>query len=155
MKIGIIVCSYTGHTLSVGEEIKTALLAQGNEVNLVKLTAANEDPRSNEPVRMLSIPDLSSYDAVIFGAPVIGAQLAPVMREYLTHLPPLLEKKAGCFITQHFPLKWMGATSSVQKITKAAEQKGATVLSTGVIQWSSKKRSEQTRQLVENMRSIS
>ena len=155
MKIGMIICSYSGHTLSVAEKIKTALIHQGNEVTLVKLAASNEDPKSKEPVRLLSIPDLSSYDVVIFGAPIFGAQLAPVMREYLTRLSPLHAKKAGCFITQHFPWKWMGASSSVQKITKATEQHGATVLATGIVQWSSKKREDQINQLVESMCKIS
>ncbi len=155
MKIGMIICSYSGHTLTVAEKIKTALLHKGNEVTLVKLAASNEDPKSKEPVRLLSIPDLNTYDVVIFGAPVIGGQLAPVMREYLTHLSPLHAKKAGCFITQHFPWKWMGASSSVQKITKAAEQGGASVLATGIVQWSSKMREDQINQLAEDMCNLS
>jgi len=154
MNIGIIVYSHSGHTQSVGEKIKDSLLAQGHSVRLEKITATNENPQSREKIRLTAIPDITPYEAVIFGAPVQGAQLSPVMKEYLTRLPALQGKKTACFVTQQFKMKWMGSTRAIKQITRAAEQKGAPIIASGIIQWSSEVREEQIRQVVENLSRI-
>lgn len=154
MNIGIIVYSRTGNTLSVGEKIKEALLAKGHKVCLEKISAENDDPQAKVPIRLTSIPDPSPYDVVIFGGPVTGAQLSPFMKEYLTRLPALRGKKVACFVTQHFKLKWMGSTRAVKQITRAVEQKGAPVIASGIVQWSSKAREAQISQVADNLSRI-
>lgn len=154
MNIGIIIYSHSGHTLSVGEKIKEALLAQGHLVRLEKICAENEDPQSKDRIRLTVIPDITPYDAVIFGAPVQGAQLSPIMREYLAVLPALQGRKAACFVTQQFKIKWMGSTRAVKQITRAAEQKGISITASGIVQWSSDAREEQICQVVDSMSRI-
>jgi len=154
MNIGIIVYSRTGNTLSVGEKIKEALLAKGHAVCLERISAENDSPQAKGPIRLTSIPDPSPYDAVIFGGSVAGAQLSPFMKEYLTRLPALRGKKVACFVTQHFPLKWMGSTRAVKQITRAVEQKGAPVIASGIVQWSSKEREAQISQVADSLSRI-
>lgn len=154
MNIGIIVYSRTGNTLSVGEKIKEALIAKEHSVCLEKISAENETSQAKGPIRLTSIPYPSPYDALILGGPVAGAQLSPFMKEYLSRLPAIRGKKVACFVTQHFPLKWMGSTRAVKQITRAVEQKGAPVIASGIVQWSSKERDEQISQVVNNLRRI-
>lgn len=154
MNIGIIIYSHSGHTLSVGERIKETLLAQGHSVRLERISAANEDPQSKEKIRLTAIPDITPYDAVIFGAPVQGARLSPIMREYLSRLPALQSRKAACFVTQHFKIKWMGSTRAVKQITRAVEEKGAPITASGIVQWSSEAREKQICQVVASLRQI-
>lgn len=154
MNIGIIIYSHTGHTLSVGEKIMESLLAKGHSVRLERISAANEDPQSKERISLTVIPDITPYDAVIFGAPVQGARLSPVMSEYLALLPSMQGRKAACFVTQQFKMKWMGSTRAVKQITRAAEQKGTSITASGIVQWSSDAREEQIRQVVDSMSRI-
>jgi menaquinone-dependent protoporphyrinogen IX oxidase len=154
MNIGIILYSNTGNTLSVGEKIKEALLAKGHTVRLERISAENEASPVKGPIRLTAIPDPSPYDAVIFGGPVVGAQLSPFMKEYLTRLPALQGKKVACFVTQHFKLKWMGSTRAVKQITRAVEQKGAPLVASGIVQWSSELRDEQISQVAESLSRI-
>jgi len=149
MNIGIIIYSHSGNTLCVGEQIKDALLAEGHSVQLERIEASNEDSKSKEPIRLTAIPDITPYDAVIFGAPVEAFQLSPVMRAYLDLLPELKGRKASCFVTQHLKKKWMGSSRAVKQITRAAEQKGTPIIASGIVQWSSEARPEQIRQVVD------
>jgi len=149
MNIGIIIYSHSGHTWSVGEKIKEELLVQGHSVQMEKISAANEDPQSPKQIVLNAIPDLSNYDAVIFGAPVAGFQLSPIMRAYLTQLPALQGRKAACFVTQHLKKKWMGSSRAVKQITRAVEQKGTPIIASGIVQWSSEAREEQIHQVVD------
>ncbi len=154
MNIGIIVYSRTGNTLSVGEKIREALLSKGHSVRLEKITSDNDSPKPAPPIRLTSIPDPSAYDAVIFGGSVTGGQLSPYMREYLKHLPSLQGKIASCYITQHFLFKWLGSTRAVKQITRAVEQNGAQITASGIVQWSSKDREEQIRNVVDSLSQI-
>lgn len=154
MNIGIIIYSHTGNTLSVGEKIMEALLAKGHSVRLERIAAGNEGSQAKGPIRLTAIPDPSPYDAVIFGGSVAGAQLSPFMKEYLARLPDLRSKKVACFVTQHFILKWMGSTRAVKQITRAVEQKGASIIASGIVQWSSRLREEQIAQVAENLSQI-
>jgi len=149
MNIGIIIYSHSGHTLFVGEKIKETLLAQGHSVRLEKISAANEDPQSKERILLTAIPDISPYDAVIFGAPVAAFQLSPIMRAYFAQLPALQGRKAACFVTQQLKKKWMGSSRAVKQITRAVEQKGTPIIASGIVQWSSEAREEQILQVVD------
>ena len=115
------------------------------------ISVDNDDPNSRQAPILTAIPELTKYDAVIFGAPVQGGRLSLVMQAYLDRLPSIREKKAACFVTQHFQAKWMGSTRAVKQITRAVEQKGASILFSGIVQWSSRTREEQIRQVANQM----
>ncbi len=151
MRIGIIIHSHTGNTLSVGERLKEALIANGHSVQLERVAAFNEDPQTKEKVRLKSIPDVSNYDAVIIGAPVRAFSLSPVMKAYLAQLPQIRGKKVSCFVTEHFPKPWMGGDRAIKQIVRFIAQKGGVVAGTGVVNWSCKTREEQITDVVSKL----
>lgn len=56
MKIGIIVFSHTGNTLSVAEKLQAKLTAASHSVQLEQVTAAEESPRA-EKAGLRNAPD--------------------------------------------------------------------------------------------------
>lgn len=148
MRIGIIVFSRTGNTLSVGERLKESLLAGGQTVNLEQVRVVNVDPNAKEKIKLKSIPDITLYDYVIIGAPVQAFSLSPVMKAYLDQLPQLQGKKVACFVTQHFPKPWMGGSRALKQIAGIISQKGGKVTATGNVNWTNRAREEQINELL-------
>jgi len=139
VKVGIIVHSHTGNTLSVAQKLQEALTAAGHFVQLERVTAVNEDPQVRK-VELKSAPDPSPYDTVIFAAPVRAFSLSPVMRQYLAQVPSLKDKAVGCFVTQGFPYPWLGGNRTIRQMVSACEALGGKVLNTCVINWTHKGR---------------
>ena len=52
MKIGIIVHSHTGNTLSVAERIRSELVEKGYDVELKRVSAENEDPKAKGTLQL-------------------------------------------------------------------------------------------------------
>jgi len=151
MKIGIIVHSFTGNTLKVAEKLKEELISIGHNVKLEQVTAVNEDPKQANKVELKNIPDVSSYDAVIFGCPVRGFSLSPVMKLYLSQVSSLKGKKISCFVTHHFPFAWMGGNSTIKQFKAASEAKEGVVTESGIVNWSSKNREKNILEVVERL----
>ena len=136
MKVGIVVHSHTGNTLMVAQKLKDKLLAAGHSVSLLKVSALNDEEGDAQKIRLAEKPDVSGYDAVLFGAPVRGFSLSPVMQAYLSQIGSLSGKKAACFLTQHFPHPWMGGNRAMKQMLTLCQSKGATVYGTGIVNWS-------------------
>lgn len=151
MKVGIIVHSHTGNTLSVAQRLKEALSAAGHSVSVERVTAVDENPNAAMNVKLKTIPDASAYDVLIFGAPVRGFALSPVMKEYLARIPALQGKKVGCFVTESFPHPSMGGNQAIAQFKKACELKGANVFETGVVNWSMGQREKKITILLEKL----
>jgi len=148
MNIGIILYSYSGNTLSVGERLKVELEKKGHEVHLERIRAVNEDPNNRVPVQLSNSPDLSQYDEIILGAPVNAFSLNPIMKTYLLNQPSLENKKISCFVTQHFAKPWMGGNRAVKQISKLVYNKNGSVVRSDIINWSNVKREEQISCLI-------
>lgn len=154
MKIGVIVHSHTGNTLSVAKRLSEKLIAKGHSVQLEQVVAVNEDPSAAGNVQLKVIPDISPYDAIIFCAPVRAFSLSPVMKAYLAQLPSLKSKQISCFVTQQFPYPWMGGNNSIKQMKTLIAKKDASVYGTGVVNWSSKIREEKIQDVIERLTSI-
>jgi flavodoxin len=154
MKIGIIVHSATGNTLSVAEKLREALANKGHAVSLERVTAMNDDPRAEGGSRLKDAPDVGPYDAFVFAAPVWGFSLSTVMKTYLAQLPSLSGKRAGCFVTQQLSHAWLGGNHAIRQMKGALKAKGAEVFSTGVVGWSCKEKEEQINRLIEKLAQI-
>lgn len=152
MKIGLIVYSETGNTLSVAQKLEQTLKTAGHAVTLAKIEA-DRDPKTNA-VTLKSTPAVDSYDAVIFASPVQGFSLAPGMKEYLTQISSLSGKKAACFVTQHLKKDWMGGSHANRQIAAACKAKGTEVLSSGIVHWSSETRDAQIGEVVRKLCAI-
>ena len=155
MKIGIVVYSQSGNTLSVAQELCDSNTGCGNQASILKVTALNEREGEASKIRLKEIPDVEEFDALIFGSPVHGFSLAPVMMAYLLQLPELSHKEVACFVTQGLPKAWMGGNRSLKQMVDICTNKGATIVSKGIINWPKpEKRAEMILGLTEQLRFI-
>jgi flavodoxin len=154
MKIGIIVHSHTGNTLSVAQRMKDAFCSLGHDATIDRVKAVGEDPSKPGPVELETVPDTSDYDLIIFAGPVNGFSASRVMKEYLSLIPSLKGKPVCIFVTQQLKKAWMGGNRTVKQMRKACEEKGAAVLKTGVINWSNIRREWQIERLLNHFTKI-
>lgn len=143
MKIGIVIYSHTGNTLSVGERLKEVLTGRGYSVYLERVTTIDGNSDHKNIVKLNQIPGIGAYDHVIIGAPVQAFSLSPVMKAYLSQLTEANGKSFACFVTQHFKKPWMGGNQAVKQMIRLISQKRGKVTDTGVVNWSNKAREEQ------------
>jgi NAD(P)H dehydrogenase (quinone) len=149
VNIGIIVHSDTGNTYSVAQRILEELLREGHSVSLKKVIAIDDKQKDIRKIQLKTIPDVGAYDALIFGAPVRGFSLSPVLSAYLSQIPSLQGKKIECFVTQFFPYPWMGGNRAIKQMKDICQLKNGKVIETGIVNWSSKRRNEKIDFLVE------
>jgi NAD(P)H dehydrogenase (quinone) len=149
VNIGIIVHSDTGNTYSVAQRILEELLREGHSVSLKKVIAIDDKQKDIRKIQLKTIPDVGEYDALIFGAPVRGFSLSPVLSAYLSQIPSLQGKKIECFVTQFFPYPWMGGNRAIKQMKDICQLKNGKVIETGIVNWSSKHRNEKIDFLVE------
>jgi hypothetical protein len=123
-------------------------------VNIESVTPLNEKQMDIKNMKLKTIPDVSPYDALVFGAPVNGFSLSAAMTAYLKQLASLSNKKVACLTTQSFPFPWMGGNRTIGQMKEICETKGATVYGTGIVNWSSKKREKMITDLVEKFSSL-
>lgn len=154
MNIGLIVHSKTGNTLSVAQKLKQALLTAGHSVNLEQVTTVNDDPSKDKNIELKAIPDTNGYDVLIFAAPVWAFSASTVMKLYLSKISSLKGKMVGLFVTQQFPVAWLGGNRAVKQMKQACEAKKAVVYKTGVINWSNKQREHQIINLIDEFKKL-
>ena len=135
MKIGIIVYSHTGNTLFVAQQIYNRFHDAGHTVSIERITASNDSEKNANSIILTSAPTLDEYDMLVFGAPVRGYMLSPVMLAYLNQLPTLKGKYISGFVTQFFPKPAMGGNQAIARLSEICRSKGAEVDRTGIINW--------------------
>jgi NAD(P)H dehydrogenase (quinone) len=150
MKIGIIVHSQTGNTLSVAQKLQEKLKAAGHSANIEKLTSVNGQQNVKD-IKLEKLPDLSAYDALVLAAPVQGFSASPVMKAYLPQLPALNGKKVAVFVTKGLYFKWTGGNRAISQIKSAVESKGGKVVETGIIVWMGAGKEKAIPELVEKL----
>jgi len=143
MKIGIIVFSRTGNSLSVAEKIREACIANGHEATIERIHAEHEEPNNQFPLKLTATPSLSGYDAVVLGAAVEAFSLSPVLKAYLAQLPGAGGKRAACFVTQHLSKPWLGGNRAIRQARALCKAKGLDVRATGIVNWTNKARDAQ------------
>jgi len=152
MKIGIFVHSKTGNTLSVARRLQEKFTSAGHEASIHKIIADNDDEVDFKKITLQDMPNVKGYDILIFGAPVRGFSLSPVMQAFLTGVESLQGIKTACFMTQSFPYPWMGGNRALKQLCKICSDKGANVFETGIINWSNAaKRETLTQALLEKL----
>lgn len=151
MKVGIVVFSQTGHTLSVAERLVEELKAKGHDAAIARVEQVETKPNSPEPIKLKTAPDVQMYDAVIFASPVQAFSLARVMALYLSGVSDLTGKKVACFVTQGLKMSWMGGNRAIRKIRAACREKGAEIRGSGIVHWSSDARKSQIADVVKRL----
>ena len=147
MKIGIIVHSFTGNTFSVAQELQKELEKNGHNVVLKRIEVAGGEQQNMHEFKLESPPKTDEYDALIFGAPVRGFSISPVISLYLSSLPSLKNKKVFCYVTKHLPSNWTGGNKAVKKMKAICESKGGDVIGTSIIFREGEERKQQIAQL--------
>jgi flavodoxin len=154
MKIGIIVHSKTGNTYAVAEKLKDKLSADGHTVVLERIEPVggeNMNETNIKNIRFDQQPEVSQYDRIIFGGPVRGFSVSPVLSSYLSQITTLAKKKTSLFVTQQFPFPWMGGNHSIKQMKGLCLSKEAVIHETGIVNWSSKKREAMILDIVERL----
>jgi len=124
MKIGIIVYSQTGNTYEVAQKIQELLTKKGNSVKIERIDVKNEKERDINKIQIINGPDISKYDALIFGSPVHAFSLSSVMTAFMSQIKSLEGKKVSCFVTKGLPLKGTGGNQAISKMKGICESKG-------------------------------
>lgn len=153
MKIGIIIHSQTGHTNEAAQKLQEGLLAHGNEVEIQQLRLEGGQQTPGKDSRIENPPDVSKYDAVIFGAPVQAFSLSKVMSLYLEQVPSLQDKKIALFVTKGLRFNWTGGNQAIGKMKKISQAKGGMVYGTDIIVWN-KNRNGKIAEMVEKFSSL-
>jgi flavodoxin len=154
MIIGIIVHSKTGNTYSVAEKVNEKLIKKGHLVTIERiepLGGENVNERDINNIEFDKRPDLSNYDAVIFGGPVRGFSMSLVLSAYITQVPSLKNKKVGLLVTEQFPFPWMGGNHAISQMKRICESRGAEIYAEGIVNWSNKKREAMINETAEKL----
>jgi hypothetical protein len=138
MKVGIVVYSRTGNTLSVATKLKEKLAAAGHAVALEPVKLVGERKPGSREFQLGPLLDVTLYDVLVFGAAVEAFSLSPVMAKYLGEIGSLEKKSAVCLITQGFPFAWLGGNRAARQMRKLCEAKGAAVRGSAVVNWMGK-----------------
>lgn len=148
MKIGIIVHSVTNNTYSVAQKLHDRLIEAGNEVEIQRVSMVGGDKPEGKNIELENPPDVSQYDALIFGGPVHAFSLAPAMRVYLEQMSSVQDKKIALFVTKGLRFDWTGGTRAIGQMKKACQSKGGIIMGTGIIVWN-KQRDKKIAEVVE------
>ena len=140
MKIAMLIHSMTGHTKSVAEQAAEALRTGGHQVDFIALEGEGSYKKGDPSPPIVSRPDLSGYDGLVFGSHVEAFSLSASMKAYLADLPELEGRKTALLLTQFFPFRWMGGNNALSQAKKAVEDKGGMVSAKTVVNWSRKDR---------------
>ena len=154
MRIGIIVHSKTGNTLSVAELLRKRLEKNGHSVQIGKVTVKGEVKHGDKNIEFTNRPKVSGYDALVFGSLVEAFSLSPVMKAYLKELPSLEGKRTACFVTKALPFGWTGGTRALSQMKKICRSKGASISGYGYISWNPRYREKQTGDLLDRFEKL-
>ncbi|HHR85911.1 MAG TPA: flavodoxin family protein [Candidatus Acetothermia bacterium] len=154
MKIGIIVYSRTGNTLSVAEKLKDKLTAAGHSAEIEQVRVAGGRKSGKRSFQLETRPDVSRYDALVFGSAVEAFSLSPVMKSYLIGIDSLQGKLVACLVTQFFPYPWMGGNRAIRQMHELCESKGAMICGSAVVNWVKLRRETTTARAVDGLSSV-
>jgi len=150
VKIGIIVYSRTGHTLSVAKRLEDRLMADGHDVTLEQLETVGPVDLSATTAALKTKPTIDPYDALVLGSPVNGGRMSAPMNSYLDQVRSLEGKRVALLLTHFFPQGW-GANQTIEQMTEVCESKGATICGSGDVRWLSLRRQRQISQAVDSL----
>jgi len=141
MKGILVVHSFSGNTFSVSERVANRLKKDGHDVQIERLETT-EKVKNGVPlsdIKLINIPDLSSFDFVILSSPVHGGGISSVMKKFIVSSDTINGKNIFCFVTHFFPFAWMGGNSAISQFKKLCSEKNANVIDSSVVNWKNKK----------------
>lgn len=154
MNVGIIVYSHSGNTKSVARKLHEKLVAKGHQAGIEEVVITGEATPGSKDFQLTAIPEVEGFEALIFGSPVQAFALNPAMKAYLEQLPSLAGKKVACFVTKQLPFYWTGGKQALGKINNICQAKGAEILGSEIVVWSSSNRDRAIEQCTDNLSNL-
>lgn len=151
MKIGMIVYSHSGNTLSVAEKLKERLSAAGHTVTLERLETVAPATLATESDPLKAQPAVDSYDALVLGCPVRGGTPAPPMLTFLEQVESLQGKQVALLVTGFFPFAGWGREQTIAQLKEICDSKGATFQGAESVGWFSLSRKRQISDAVDGL----
>ncbi|MCD8574627.1 MAG: hypothetical protein LRY28_03915 [Erysipelotrichaceae bacterium] len=153
MKIGFIVHSQSGNTLSVAQKLMDQLKLQGHDVMLTHIKDEDVNVSMQHPERFIKVVDeVTSYVDVLFiGGWVQAFILCRGLNHYINHQLNIQAKETHLFLTHHFPFEWMGGTNAMKQLTKHVIAKEHVIKTTKIFNWSRKNNQQHIDQWIESM----
>jgi NAD(P)H dehydrogenase (quinone) len=151
MNIGIIVYSWSGNTLSVAKKLEERLAAAGHLAKLEQVTVVGERKQGAREFQLETLPDVGTYDALVFGSAVEAFSLSPVLTKYLKQVGSLQGKKVACLVSQQFPYPWMGGNRAIRQMSRLCQSKGATIVGAAVVNWAKSRREKTTEAAIDRL----
>ena len=134
MKIGIIVYSSTGHTLSVARQLQGALSTAGHDVALEQVLTEGTPKPGALDVPLKTRPAVDGYEGLVLAAPVWGGQPAAPMTAYLQGIPSLQGKRVAYLVTGAFP-PGLGRNQALARMREICQARGATLCGEASVGW--------------------
>jgi len=132
MKTAILYHSESGNTGRFANTLADALMQAGHTVNSVQLQTTapvkKASVRDKQEITFRNLPDLSSYDLIIFGGPVWAFGPSPVIIAAIKQCTGLEGKTALPIASMGFPFRCLGGTASLRYMNRELVLKGAKVL---------------------------
>jgi len=154
LKIGIVIFSRTGHTLSVVTKLVENLAAVGHTATLEQLKPVGRFAPGMREVPLEAPPDPAPYDALVFGAAVEGGMLSGAMTSYLKQVPSLQGKRVACLVAQGFPFSSWGGVQSVAQMKALVEAKGGRVVGSSIVHRMSLRRAREVAEAAEHLAAL-
>lgn len=153
MKIGFIVHSQSGNTLSVAQKVIDQLKAQGHDVMLTHIKDEDVNVSMQHPERFITVVDevTSNVDVLFIGGWVQAFSLCRGLNFAIQHHFNIQSKETHLFLTHHFPFEWMGGTNAMKQLTKHVIAKEHQVKTTKIFNWSRKNNQQLIEQWVDSM----
>ena len=134
MKIGLIVFSQNGHSMSIAGKIEKRLNNEKRDVNLEQIKINGNLTSNQVDFSITEKPENpEKYDILVFISFVMAFSLNPVMKKYLDEIPDLSGKTAFCIAAKHFKSNWTGGNSAVNTMKRLCGSKGINVVETGIL----------------------
>ena len=153
MKIGLIVYSFSGHTLSVAHALQAPLTQAGHAVDLVQIEPSLPVRVGQTRVPLRTTPSTYGYDALVFGTCVRGGAMAAPMAGFMAQLAPLDGLPVACLVTGFFPPN-LGRNQTLAQMEAVCKTKGARVLGAGSVGWFSLRRKQQIAEVVAHLNGL-
>ena len=136
MKIGIVIYSNTGNTLSVAKRVEQTLIKAGHEAEFfnIELSGKVENNAAINKSQFKSFPTASGLDAYIFASCTQAFSLNRVMSFYLNNLESV-DAPVITLSTQHFMRSWMGGNRTQKQMQEILSRKGAKILGGVHVNW--------------------
>jgi hypothetical protein len=151
VNVGVIVYSWTGHTLSVATKLQEALSADGHAVRLERLETVGPVSPAATSAALVTVPAIDGHDALVLACGVQGGRPAVPMASYLAQVGSLADVRVAFLVTHFFPPQW-GRDQALAQMQEMCASKGATVCGSGGVRWFGLRRGKRVAGAVERLR---